>query len=56
LTAEVISGATGIILGMLTILNVAPMVLMPAAANDPEPRGAVVRWPLESPKRRSEQY
>ncbi len=32
LTAEVVGGITGIILGILTLLNVAPMVLMPAAA------------------------
>jgi len=32
LTAEVISGISGIILGILTLLNVSPMVLMPSAA------------------------
>lgn len=32
LTAEVIGGLTGIILGILTLLNVSPAVLMPAAA------------------------
>ncbi len=32
LTAEVVGGITGIILGILTLLNVSPMVLMPAAA------------------------
>ena len=31
LTAEVIGGITGIILGILTLLNVSPMILMPAA-------------------------
>jgi hypothetical protein len=32
LTAEVFGGIAGIILGILTLLNVSPMVLMPAAA------------------------
>jgi hypothetical protein len=32
LTAEVVGGITGIILGILTLLNVSPTVLMPAAA------------------------
>lgn len=32
LTAEVFGGITGIILGILTLLNVSPMVLMPTAA------------------------
>ena len=32
LTAEVVGGIAGIILGILTLLNVSPMVLMPAAA------------------------
>jgi hypothetical protein len=32
LTAEVVGGITAIILGILTLLNVSPMVLMPAAA------------------------
>jgi hypothetical protein len=32
LTAEVVGGITGIILGILTLLNVSPLVLMPAAA------------------------
>ncbi len=32
LTAEVLGGVTGIILGILTLLNVSPMVLMPTAA------------------------
>ena len=32
LTAEVVGGITAIILGILTLLNVSPLVLMPAAA------------------------
>ncbi len=32
LTAEVVGGITGIILGILTLLNVSPTILMPAAA------------------------
>ncbi len=32
LTAEVVGGITGIILGILTLLNVTPTILMPAAA------------------------